>query len=76
MWPGWIDFILSLDTCFRELKIRLLNVRQRSKDVLLDHGHDIIEVRNDETDDGLLILQVLLDFVDRIKSLGLALYIL
>ena len=76
MWPGWIDFILSLDTCFRELKIRLLNVRQRSKDVLFDHGHDIIEVRNDETDDGLLILQVLLDFVDRIKSLGLALYIL
>lgn len=73
MWPGWIDLVLSLDTCLRELKIGLFDIRQRPKDVLLDHGHYIVEVRNDETDDHLLILQVLLDLIDGIKSLSFAL---
>ena len=56
MWPGRIDLILGLDTCLRELKIGLLDIGQRPKDVLLDHGHDIVEVRNDEADDRLLVL--------------------
>ena len=64
MWPGGIDFILCFDTGLRKLKIGFLDVRQRPKDVLFNHGHDIIKVRNDETDNGLLILQVLLNLID------------
>ena len=56
MWPGWLDFIFGFDTSFRKLKIGLLEIRQWSKYVLLDHGHDIVQVRNDETDDCLLVL--------------------
>ena len=56
MRPGGIDLILGLDTSLRKLKIGLLDVWQRPKDVLFNHGHDIIKVRNDETNDGLLIL--------------------
>ena len=76
MWPGRVDLILSLDTRFRKIKIGLLDVWQWPKDVLLDHGHDIVEVWNDQTDDGLLILKVLLDFIDRVKPLRFALNIL
>ena len=76
MWPGRIDLVLGLDTCLRELKIRFLDIRQRPEDVLLDHCHDIVEVRNDEADDGLLILQVLLDLIDGIEPLSFAFDIL
>ena len=76
MWPGRIDLVLGLDTCLRELKIRFLDIRQRPEDVLLDHCHDIVEVRNDEADDGLLILQVLLYLIDGIEPLSFAFDIL
>ena len=76
MWPGRIDLVLGLDTCLRKLKIRFLDIRQRPEDVLLDHGHDIVEVRNDEADDSLLILQVLLNLIDSIEPLGFAFDIL
>ena len=76
MRPGRVDLILSLDARFRKIKIGLLDVWQRSKDIFLDHGHDIVEVRNDQTDDCLLVLQVLLDLIDRVKPLSFALYIL
>lgn len=76
MRPGRVDLILSLDARFRKIKIGLLDVWQRSKDIFLDHGHDIVEVRYDQTDDCLLVLQVLLDLIDRVKPLSFALYIL
>lgn len=76
MRPGRVDLILSLDARFRKIKIGLFDVWQRSKDIFLDHGHDIVEVRNDQTDDCLLVLQVLLDLIDRVKPLSFALYIL
>ena len=76
MWPCGIDFILSFDTCLRELKVLFFDIWKWSENVLLDHGHNVIEVWNDETDDGLLVLQVLLDLINGIESLGLALNIL
>ena len=76
MWPRWIDLVLSLDTRLRERKIGFLDIRQRSKNVLLYHSHDVVEVRYDETDNVLLILQVLLNLIDCIKPLSFAFYIL
>jgi uncharacterized membrane protein YqjE len=76
MWPRWIDLVLSLDTRLRERKIGFLDIWQRPKNVLLDHGHDVVEVRYDETDNVLLILQVLLNLIDCIKPLSFAFYIL
>jgi len=45
--PGRVDLFLLLYSCLRKLKIRLLYIRQRSEYVLFDHGHDVVEVRND-----------------------------
>ena len=66
MWPCWINFIFGFNTSFRELEIGFLDVWQWSEDVLLNHGHNIIEMRNDYAHYSLLILQKLLDLVNRI----------
>ena len=76
MRPGRLNFILLLDSGFGELEIRLLEVGERSENVLLNHGHDVIQMGNDQTDDSFLVLQKLLDFVNGVKSFGLALNIL
>ena len=47
MWPCWVDLILLLDTGLRELKVGLLDIWERSEDVLLDHGHHIVKVGDD-----------------------------
>ena len=75
MWPGWINLVLCLDTCIRHLQVRLSNIRQWPEDVLLDHGHHVVEVGNDEAHNGLLVLQVLLNLIDRVESLGLTLHV-
>ena len=66
MRPSWINLILSLNTSLRELEIGLFHIWQRSEDVLLDHGHYVIQVWNDQIDNCLLVLQVLLNFINGI----------
>jgi len=44
MWPSWVDLILLLDTGLGELKVGLLDIWERSEDVLFNHGHHIIKV--------------------------------
>lgn len=73
--PGGVHLIFLLDTSLRELQVGLLDVGQRTEDVLLNHGHDIIQVRNDQRSDRLLILEKRLHFVDSIQSLSLTLNI-
>lgn len=76
MRPSWIYFILGLHTGLRESQVRLLDVGKRSEDVLLNHGHDVVQVRNDEADNSLLVLQELLNLINSIEPLGFALDIL
>ena len=47
MRPSWINLILSLNTSLRELEIGLFHIWERSEDVLLDHGHYVIQVWDD-----------------------------
>jgi len=72
MWPGGFNFILSLNTGLRELKIGFFEVGEWSEDVFLNHGHNVIKMWDNETYNRLLILEQLLNFVDSVKSLGLS----
>jgi hypothetical protein len=45
--PGGIDLILLLDTGLRELEVGLLDVGQGTENVLLNHGHNVVQMRND-----------------------------
>lgn len=72
MRPGGVDLFLLLDTGLRELEIGFLDVRQRPEDVLLDHGHHVIEVRYDQRHDCLLVLEQRLNLVNGIQTLRLA----
>lgn len=76
MRPCWIDFILLLNTCLRKIYLLLINIRERPEDVLFDHCHDIVEVRDDKLDDCLLILKVLLHIIDGVESLLFGLLVL
>lgn len=56
MGPSGIDLIFLLNTSLRELEIGLLDVRERSENVLLNHCHDIIKVGDDQGNHCFLIL--------------------
>lgn len=76
MWPGGINLILLINTGIRHLKGSLLHVWKWPEYVLLYHGHHIVQVRYDQICHDLLILQELLDLVDSIETLRLALHVL
>ena len=76
MWPGGFDLVLSLNTGFRKLEVGFLEVREWSEDVFLNHGHDIVEMGDDQADNGLLVLKQLLNFIDGVQSFSLALDVL
>jgi hypothetical protein len=57
MGPGWFNLVFSLHTGLRKLKVGFLEVRERSEDVFLNHSHDIVEVRNNETNNCFLVLE-------------------
>lgn len=76
MRPSGLNLIFLLYTSLGELQVGLLEVRKRSENVLLNHSHDVVQVRNDERNDGLLILKHLLDFINGVQSFGLSLDVL
>jgi len=47
MWPSWVDLILLLDSSLRELEVGLLDIWERSEDILLNHCHHIVKVWDD-----------------------------
>ena len=47
VWPSWIDLILLLDSCLRELKVLFLEVGKWSEDIFLNHSHNIIKMWDD-----------------------------
>jgi hypothetical protein len=76
MWPGWIDFLLLLNTSLVVPEVGFLDVGQRSEDVSLNRVHDIIQVGHDQGSHNFLVLKVGLQLVDRIQSLSLSLHVL
>jgi len=57
MGPGWLNLILGLHTSLGELEVGLFEVGKGSEDVLLDHGHYIVQVGDDKGNHCLLVLQ-------------------
>jgi hypothetical protein len=53
--PSRVYFILLLDTGLRKTKVGFLYVRKGSENVLFDHLHDLIEVRDDQSGYILLV---------------------
>lgn len=76
MRPCWVHLFFLVNTCLRETEIGFLDIGQRSEYVLLDHLHNFIQVRDDHANYIFLVLEHLLEFLDCIKSLSLALDIL
>ena len=66
MRPSWIDFIFCLNTSLWDLKRVFPNIRQWSKYILFNHGHYIIQMRDDQSIHHFLILQQLLDFINSV----------
>jgi len=56
MRPSWIHILLCLNTGLGETKTALLNVRERTENVLLDHLNDFVQIRDDQADDVFLVL--------------------
>ena len=72
MWPAWIDLFLLLDSSFAQANVgALLLVGERTEDVLLDHVHDELEVRDDIGHDRLLVTQHRLKVIYRCQSFRL-----
>ena len=69
--PGRVHLFLLVDTGLGEAKVGLLDVGERSEDILLDHLHDLVEVGDDDADHVLLVLEHLLKLLDGIESLSL-----
>jgi len=45
--PGGIHLFFLVNTSFSEVQIAFLHVGQGTEDVLLDHLHDFVQVRDD-----------------------------
>ena len=73
--PCWINFIFLFDTSLRELQVRFLDIWKWPKDIFLDHGHDIIKMRNDQANHWFLVLKQLLNFINCIQSFSFAFHI-
>jgi hypothetical protein len=71
MGPGWVHLLLLVDTSLSHTESVLLDIWEGSENVLFNHGHDLVKVRNDESSDILLVLQHLLQLLDRVQSFGL-----
>ena len=73
--PCWINFIFLFNTSLRELQVRFLDIWKWPKDIFLDHGHDIIKMRNDQANHWFLVLKQLLNFINCIQSFSFAFHI-
>ena len=71
MGPGGVDLFFSIETGLCKVQIVFLDIGQRAEDVLLNHLHDLIEARNDDTCDIFLVLKHRLKLIDDIKALSL-----
>ena len=71
MGPSRIHLFFLVDTSLSESEVGLLDVGQRSENVLLDHLHDFVQVWNNNANYIFLVLKHLLEFLNCIESLSL-----
>ena len=71
MRPCRIHLLFLVNTSLSESEVRLLDVGQRSENVLLDHLHDFVQVWNNNANYIFLVLKHLLEFLNCIESLSL-----
>lgn len=73
--PGGVHLFLLVDAGLSEAQVAFLYVGQGPENVLLDHLHDLVQVGDDEAGHVLLVLQHLLQLLDRVEALRLALHV-
>lgn len=71
MRPSGVHLFVLVNTSFRKTQVRFLDVRKGSEDVLLNHGHDLFNVGDDELGNILLVRKHLLELLDGIKAFSL-----
>ena len=72
-WPGRINFTLINDsTCLSSIQINIIEARQWSENVLLNHFHDLIKIRQYYGFHCLIIIHHRLNHINSIKSLSLS----
>ena len=76
MGPGGVNFLFLFYSSLIVGKVRFLDVGQGSENVSFDHLHNVVQVGHNQRGHNLLVLQVSLQFVDGVKSLGLSLDVL
>lgn len=62
--PRGVHLLILVDTRLRKCKVRFLDVRKRAENVLLDHRHHLLNVRDDKLGHILLIGEHLLELLD------------
>ena len=71
MGPRWVHLFLLVDTGLCEVQVAFLDVWQGTEDVLFNHLHDLVEVRDDHAHNRFLVLQHLLHISDCVETLSL-----
>ena len=76
MGPRRVHLFFLINTGFSKIQVAFFDVWKWTEDVFLNHLHDLVQVRNDHTDDVFLVLKHLLELSNRVESLRLALHVL
>ena len=69
--PGRVHILLSFNTSLWETEATFFHVGKRSENVLLDHLDNFIQIGNDQAHNVFLVLEELLQFIDRLKTVSL-----
>lgn len=76
MGPRRVHLFFLINACLRKAQVRFFNVGERAENILGDHIHDLVQVRNDDTHHIFLVLQHLLQLRDGIQTFSLSFDIL
>jgi len=69
--PRRVHLLLLVNACLCEVQVALLDVWQRTENVLLNHLHHLVQVGDDNAHDVFLVREHLLQLLDRIESFSL-----
>ena len=71
MGPRWVHFFFLVNTRLRKVQVALLDARQGTEDVLLNHLHGLVHVGDDGAHRDFLVGEHGLELLDSIEALGL-----
>ena len=69
--PRGVHFFFLINSCLRKAQVRFFNVGERTENILGDHIHDLVQVRNNDAHHIFLVLQHLLQLRDGIQTFSL-----